>query len=110
MGFREKLASLIRGKSGEAGDEAVHIYVECGRCGAKVRVRLDKRHDLSQHEDGGYYVRKEIMDSKCFRLMAAELTFDGAYHIRSQEIQGGRFLSREEFQADPPPSPPAASR
>jgi hypothetical protein len=67
-----------------------------------VHVRLDKRHDLSAREEGGYFVRKEIMDSTCFRLMAAELTFDGAYRIQSQDIQGGRFLTREEYDSAPP--------
>jgi len=110
MGLFDRLASLFGGKSADSVDEAVHIYVECGRCQSKVHVRLDKRHDLSQHESGGYFVRKEIMDSKCFRLMAAELTLDASYRIQSQDIQGGRFLTREEFQAAPPPSSPEASR
>jgi hypothetical protein len=33
--------------------------------------------------------------------MAAEITFDGAYRIQSQEVQGGRFLTREEFETPP---------
>jgi hypothetical protein len=58
-------------------------------------------------EEGGYYVRKEIMDSKCFRLMAAEITFDGSYRIQTQEIRGGRFMTQAEFEAS---SPPASGR
>ncbi len=98
MGLLDKLSSLFSGKPGQPGDEAVHIYVECERCKSRVHVRLDKRHDLSQHESGGYYVRKEIMDSKCFRLMAAELTLDPSYRVQSQDIQGGRFLTKEEYE------------
>ena len=102
MGFLEKLASLFTERSAGGADDAVHIYVECERCKAKVHVRLDRRHDISLREDGGYYVRKEIMDSKCFRLMAAEITFDNAYRIQSQDVQGGRFLTQAEFEASPP--------
>jgi len=102
MGLLEKLSSLFGAKGAGGGDDAVHIYVECERCKSKVHVRLDRRHDISRLEDGGYYVRKEIMDSKCFRLMAAEITFDGAYRIQSQEVQGGRFLTQAEFEASPP--------
>ena len=98
MGLFDRLAALFGGP-GQGGDEAVHIYVECGRCQARVHVRLDTLHDLSPREEGGFFVRKEIMDSSCFRLMTAELTFDAAHRIQSQEIQGGRFLSREEFEA-----------
>ena len=39
---------------------------------------------------------------KCFRLMAAEITFDSAYRIQRQEVQGGRFLTQAEFEASPP--------
>src|SRR5512142_2396710 len=94
------LARLFGGKSTKDSDDAIQMYVECGRCKAKVHVRLDKRHDLSQGEGGGYFVRKEIMDSKCFRLMTAEVMFDGAYRIQTQEVQGGRLLSKEEFERD----------
>ena len=102
MGILERLASLLGSKGGSATDDAIHIYVECERCKSKVHVRLDRRHDISLREDGGYYVRKEIMDSKCFRLMAAEITFDSTYRIQSREVQGGRFVTREEFEAPPP--------
>ncbi len=98
MGLLEKLSALFGGRASGGRDDAIHIYVECERCKSKVHVRLDRRHDISQREEGGYFVRKEIMDSKCFRLMAAEITFDSAYRIQSQEVQGGRFLTREEFE------------
>lgn len=97
MGLFTRLGSLFARSAGPV-DEAVHIYVECGRCQARLHIRLDTRHDLSAHEAGGYFVRKEIMDSTCFRLMTAELTFDAAYRIRSQDLAGGRFLTREEFE------------
>lgn len=94
------LARLFGGKATKDTDDAIHLYVECGRCKAKVHVRLDKRHDLSQGEAGGYFVRKEVMDSKCFRLMTAEVTFDAAYRVQIQDVQGGRLISKEEFDAD----------
>lgn len=98
MGLLGKLASLFGGGGG-GSDDAVHLYVECSRCKARVHVRLDPRHDLSQAEDGGYFVRKEIMDSKCFQLMAAEITLDSRYRIQAREVEGGRFLTQEEFDA-----------
>ncbi len=100
MGLLDRLGSLFSSKAPKEADDAVHIYVECGRCKSKVHVRLDKRHDLSQGEGGGYFVRKEIMDSKCFRLMTAEVTFDTSYRIQAQDLQGGRFISKDEFEAE----------
>lgn len=105
MRLLDRLRSVFSSGPSPRADEAVHIYVECGRCKSKVHVRLDKRHDLSQEEGGGYFVRKEIMDSRCFRLMTAEITFDGSYRIQRQEVQGGRFISRQEYEAAGPPTP-----
>ncbi len=98
MGFLQRLFGR---PSPSGGDEGIHLYVECERCKAKVHVRLDPRHDLSQAEEGGYFVRKEIMDSKCFRLMTAEIAFDRGYRITRQDITGGRLLSPEEFEGGP---------
>ncbi|HTU02491.1 MAG TPA: hypothetical protein VMG58_11770 [Candidatus Sulfotelmatobacter sp.] len=95
MGFLQRLFGR---ESSASTDDGIHLYVECEHCRSKVHVRLDPRHDLSQADDGGYFVRKEIMDGKCFRLMAAEISFDRGYRIARQEISGGRFLSPEEFQ------------
>ena len=99
MGLLDGLKSLFSSKASGPADDAIHVYVECAKCKTTVHVRLDKRHDLSAQEGGGYFVRKEIMDSKCFRLMSAEMTLDARYHVESQEIQGGRFLTKEEFDA-----------
>jgi hypothetical protein len=99
MGFLDKLTSLFGSKPSQQAEDAIHIYVECDRCKSKVHIRLDKRHDLSVGEGGGYFVRKEIMDSRCFRLMSAEIIFDGSYRVQSQDLQGGRFISKEEFEA-----------
>ena len=105
MGFLDKVRSMFSSRPSAEADDAVHIYVECGRCKSRVHVRLDRRHDLSQGEGGGYFVRKEIMDGKCFRLMAAEIAFDSGYRIERQEVQGGRFISREEFETGALPGP-----
>ena len=95
------LQRLFGRPSSTRGDDGIHIYVECERCKSRVHVRLDPRHDLSLAEDGGYFVRKEIMDAKCFRLMTAEITFDRAHRIVSQQVTGGRFVSPEERPGDP---------
>ncbi len=103
MGFLGKVRALFGGaQQSGAADNAVHLYVECGRCGSRVHVRLDRNHDLSTREEGGYFVRKEIMDSKCFRLLTAEVTLDAACRIQTQEITGGRFLTREEYERSSP--------
>ena len=102
MRILDKLLSFFGGTPRSRADDAIHIYVECERCRSRVHVRLDRRHDISVREEGGYFVRKEIMDSKCFRLMRAEITFDSADRVQAQECQGGRFLTQAEFEASAP--------
>jgi hypothetical protein len=85
------------------GDGAIHLYVKCNRCGAPVHVRVDTRNDLSieygdSEEPSGYRLIKEIMDSRCFRLMRAEIDYDGAKRELSRQIEGGTFITREEFE------------
>lgn len=83
-------------------DGAIHLYVRCNRCNAPVHVRVDPRNDLTieygdDENPSGYRLIKEIMDSRCFRLMRAEITYDPAKREISREIEGGTFVTREEY-------------
>ncbi len=75
------------------------LYARCGQCGAKVRVRIDLYNDLSWTDDGGYILRKEIMDNRCYRLMNAVLRFDNARRVASREISGGEFITKDEYES-----------
>lgn len=84
-------------------DDAIHLYVECGRCHAVVHVRVDPRNDLSpEYSDGddlaGYRLIKEIMDSRCFRLMRAEIEYDVRRREIRRIIEGGSFITRDEYE------------
>jgi hypothetical protein len=69
------------GASASPADDGLYLYVRCNNCQSPLRVRIDPRNELSPEFDegegvGGYILRKEMMDSKCFRLMYATLRFD----------------------------------
>ena len=89
------------GASSEA-DTGLFLYVKCNRCGEPLRVRVDTRNELypeyGDMETSGYVLRKEMMDSKCFRLMYATIRFDARRHEISREIEGGIFIDRDEFE------------
>jgi len=38
------------------------------------------------------------MDDRCFQIMRAEVQFDERYKILSQEVAGGHFITKEEYQ------------
>src|SRR5215212_37392 len=78
---------------------ALWLYVQCGKCGAPVAIRVDTRNDISiDYETGTRYLRKEIMDSTCFQLMYADVRFDGAGKISEQTIERGKFLTEDEYE------------
>ena len=98
MGFLNKLRSLMSG-SGDR-DDAIHIYVQCDKCGAKLDIRVNKQYDLTSDydDDGTRVLHKEILDDKCFTLMHAQIRFDRQYNIIDSDIEGGRMITREEYE------------
>lgn len=102
-GWTMNLLRRLFGGQGSPHDNALHLYVRCSRCGAPVHVRVDLYNDLAvEFGDGedvaGYRLRKEIMDSRCFRLIYADLTFDRNRRELSREIEGGKFITRDEYE------------
>jgi len=122
MSFFGRLARALFGGGGSsqaqgdgAGPNAFWLYVRCKHCGEKIRVRVSREHDLSAEFEGSdtpssYYAHKEIIGNGCFRRIKVDLHFDGRRQLSGQEIEGGDFLSREEFEAtdSPPASLPSA--
>lgn len=93
----DKLKDLF---SGEPKDEGLYVYARCNRCGAVLHTRLDvKREAAPNFEEGGYILRKEMMDSKCFELMHAEFRFDDNRNLIEKSIDGGEFITRQEWES-----------
>jgi hypothetical protein len=88
-------------KEGSAGDEenALIYYVKGRKCGAITRVRIDKRNDLSRDDDDMLFVRKVVVDSKCYGQVELELRFDASFREVSRSINGGEFVGRDEWDA-----------
>lgn len=94
------LTSRFRPRPAAADDpHALVFHVRCGRCGEHIRVRADRRWDLTQEfDDGvsGYVLRKEVLGERCNHLMAVHITFDRKYAILTREVEGGSFVSPED--------------
>ncbi len=101
MGFLKRIIEAVLGSDG--GDvrdpDGINLYIRCDRCGAPVRIRADKRHDLQRDYDSGELIlRKEVMDGTCFKLIQTTTRFDAGYKIIDQQIDGGEFISWEEYK------------
>lgn len=82
--------------------DGIYFYAQCGRCETKVKSRADRRYDLGR-EDGGLSWHKTLVCTKCFQRMPVVVMFDSNYNVKTQDIEGGLFISAEKF-AEPPPS------
>ncbi len=75
------------------------LYVRCLRCGMPLAVRVDLRNEPStDYDTGGFILRKEMMDNRCFQLMQATIRMDAAHRITSKEIENGEFITRDEYE------------
>jgi hypothetical protein len=102
MGLLKRISSLFGGGESEArppADNGLYFYVQCNCCGEKLRIRVDCSNELQRDYDtGGFFLRKEMMDGRCFQLMYAEISFDDRYRVICQDVTGGRFITRDEYQ------------
>jgi hypothetical protein len=85
---------------------AYWIYVQCDDCGEKLHTRISLYNDLSikyaETEAGTtYFCRKTLIGSElCFQPIEVELTFDEQRKLIDKKIQGGQFISEEEFLSE----------
>ena len=106
MSIVDTIKSMLGGKGGPQDPNILWLYVRCKRCGTPLAVRVDLRNDPSHdYDSGGYVLRKEMMDAKCFSLMTAEIHFDPQKKIIAREIDRGEFITREEYEKIQVPSP-----
>lgn len=96
------LRKIFGGDDRPPSDGAIHLYVRCNKCNALVHVRIDPRNDLAveygDNDDAvGYRLTKEIMDSRCFRLIRAEIEYDRGKREVNRQIDGGTFISKDEY-------------
>ncbi len=103
MGFLEKLFGGGKKAWKDETSEALFIYSQCEACQEKFRNRIDKVCDLlATYSDDGpaYRVHKELIGSRCRKTVIVELEFDAQKHLTATAIQGGQFITREEFEGE----------
>lgn len=97
MNWLRKLFGLGGNAASREEKGVVAVYVRCTRCGAIVPVRIRTSSDISRDDDDAPFVRKVITDGTCYKRIEMELRFDGAYRIVERSIDGGEFVTREQW-------------
>jgi DNA-directed RNA polymerase subunit RPC12/RpoP len=85
-----------------AHGESMYLYIQCEKCGEKLKVLVKKETDLErvyEEEKGGpaYRLIKEAMDSKCFSIITIRAEFDINKNIISRDISNGHFITEEDY-------------
>lgn len=100
MNLLKRLANLFNPARPPAPE--YWIFARCHRCGEVLKARVNLNNDLSvDYEDKTttFFCRKVLTgESRCFQRIEVELTFDQNHNLMSREIQGGQFISREEYE------------
>jgi len=79
---------------GRAADGGVYFEVKCDACGEVIRARVSPTSELSQDEDGTYFVRKVVVGQKCFRSIEVLLRYKDLRGAEiSREVHGGTSVS-----------------
>ncbi len=98
MGFLKK---LFGGLSGERNG-GIYFYIRSKRSGEIVQLRLDP-NQLSPEFEGdrvsGYYARKVVVGQRSFERMEAEFAFDPNKKLIDKSVQGGEFVTRDDWVA-----------
>ena len=78
--------------------------MQCSRCGEKLQARVDTWNELTPDYEGNsddpssYFCRKVLVGEKlCFQPIELSLTFDKNRKLINQEITGGKYIEKAEF-------------
>ena len=102
MGLLKKLSRLLA-PSAKVEERAYWLYVQCNRCGEKIKSRVDLYNDLSpiyNEEVVTYFCRKILIgQQRCYQKVEVEMNFDERRQLTDRQINGGGFITEEEFSA-----------
>jgi hypothetical protein len=96
MKFLKRLFSGLLG--GGVSEEIFSFYVECAKCGEKIKIRINKRTDLeSKYKEMGesgpaYTLHREALGNNCPNIIRVSIEFDRNKEIISRDISGAKFV------------------
>ncbi len=97
MNFFKKLF----GGGAPAAAPGLVYYVRGHKCGAVSKVRINTSNELSRTDDDqGYFVRKVVVDDKCYGSVEIELTFDLNHKEIAREVRGGVIIDQASYEAE----------
>lgn len=103
MSFLKRLGKILSSPP-PMTERAFYLYVQCGKCGEKLRARVDVWNELTpEYEDKSdeavsYQCRKVLVgENMCFQPIELRLKFDKNHRLIDKKIMGGKFIEEAEF-------------
>jgi hypothetical protein len=99
-GFLDNLKNFFMGPVQPQGQQnSVKFVIKCNRCSEEITVKIRTSSDMSRvyEEDGGppgsvFFVRKEILGSKCNNLIYLAAYFNEGFNLISSDVTGGKII------------------
>jgi hypothetical protein len=99
-GFLDNLKNFFTAPVQSPGQQGtVAFVIQCNRCCEEINVKIRTSSDISRvyEEDGGppgsvFYVRKEILGSKCNNLIYLTAYFNESFSLISSDVTGGKVI------------------
>ncbi len=79
------------------------VYVKCNKCGEIIRSHLRIGYDFIINYDSRtvpFQIEKVYVGSKCPNKIEVRAQFTGSYKPVSIEIDGGKFVSKEDYEKE----------
>jgi len=103
MSILKKLSKILSSPPPQT-DRAMYLYVQCNKCGEKLRARVDVWNELTPEYDGksdnaiSYHCRKVLIGGKmCYQPIELRLKFDENHKLIEKTIMGGKYIDQAEF-------------
>jgi hypothetical protein len=87
-------------------ERALYLYVQCNKCGEKLRARVDMWNELTPEYEGSsenassFQCRKVLVgENRCYQPIELKLKFNKNHKLIDQQIVGGKFIDVEEFNS-----------
>jgi hypothetical protein len=85
-------------------DRTMYLYVQCNKCGEKLRARVDVWNELTPEFDGksdnpaSYHSRKVLIGEKnCYQPIELRLKFDKNHKLMEKTIVGGKYIDQTDY-------------
>lgn len=107
MNILKRLGKILSSSPPPKTGRALYLYVQCSKCGEKLRARVDIWNELTPEYDGNsdnavsYFCRKVLVGEKlCYQPIELRLKFDKNHKLVEQTIMGGKYIDEAEYSID----------